>query len=1167
MFFDSLERRIQQLEAENRLLAAAAITDLDGTGAERTSTEQVDQHPRRRSTWNGDLSSANDDDVANEVSFLSTSAGGDRQFLGSTSGILLASLVKAGITVTANRPTEATSSSAVSLALPSKQLARGLVEAYLAHDHLAYPFLHPRAVRATVDHIYSDAGLSRTNSFEAFMLNMILAISTSQVYKFNWQGLPGAETHHQRATAYLNTVLCEGGLRALQAMLLLCQFRLSSSTKDASGSLWHIVGIAARMCFELGLHREAMYRLSKSNLPSGNTSCLSPTFEENKVRRRCFWSVFALDRVVSITLGRPLAIFLEDLDLELPTEDLDEETSPSESSTGDESWIAPSYRTALFVHLVRYRDICGRCLTSLHRGSRTARTEAELDQIRSNLAAELRSWRADTNSLNLPEIDLLSRLAEARSSFRSKAWYELLYHNGVLLLYRPSASTVSVSRDGASLQKVFAAAKEAITLYAYLLRSRKINFSWITMHAVFMAGLSYVFALSRHFREKRRRPHISEAESYGIPTQLAEEPTIVDIVNSCRACSNVLVAASERCNAQKNCHEVFDRLSDAVLADAVAALSGHLPPDISLRSAHESDVLMEGAQAEMTEAGSVTYQMPSHTNANSNIGQSAPSNAAPPLAVDNALRDCFPDLQHMYDAWWGDDVILQLSSDWPGEIDHLGNGLSPLFALASFISFGTSRGLGCPDISVWRLPGLNHHNATIVAAGQLKAGTDSENEVALCRVVGSILYGPEGNNTLNFELWLPEKSKYNGRYVSVGNGGFAGTIDYGAMMDNLNKGYAVGGGDGGHPTSENGQTKPGSFVEFFHDRAKVLAWIRNSIAMFTKPAKSIVAAFYGRPPAKMYYIGCSTGGAQGFALAQFHPNLFDGISAGCPGNWYSHLILSFLWNGLNSAQDGSFLNQEALDLITQSVLDECDTLDGVEDRVVANPARCSFDVTTLQCASDQTPIIDNKTVCLTKPQIDNVLKFYAGPTDFRNGKLVYLGFALGSESTWMNQEAGLYLAYAVPILQNLVFQNLSYDYKAFDWGADISLVDRAASPLIDHISPNLETFRKNGGKMIVTQGWADPYNAPFWPIKHREQMRAVSGDALDSFFSVFTIPGGGHCGSSAPYPQVPGTYHTLDRLVPWVERNEVPQDLVGTGAADGSNTTVTLKPYPRGELK
>ena len=39
----------------------------------------------------------------------------------------------------------------------------------------------------------------------------------------------------------------------------------------------------------------------------------------------------------------------------------------------------------------------------------------------------------------------------------------------------------------------------------------------------------------------------------------------------------------------------------------------------------------------------------------------------------------------------------------------------------------------------------------------------------------------------------------------------------------------------------------------------------------------------------MYYSGCSTGGAQGFALAQYHPELYDGIFAGSPGNYWDHL--------------------------------------------------------------------------------------------------------------------------------------------------------------------------------------------------------------------------------------------------------------------------------------
>ena len=109
-------------------------------------------------------------------------------------------------------------------------------------------------------------------------------------------------------------------------------------------------------------------------------------------------------------------------------------------------------------------------------------------------------------------------------------------------------------------------------------------------------------------------------------------------------------------------------------------------------------------------------------------------------------------------------------------------------------------------------------------------------------------------------------------------------------------------GDSGHLASlnNNGGGAPGVYLPYLHDQNQVEAWIHNAISLFTPAAKSLVSLFYGKAASYSYYDGCSTGGAQGFALAQYHPNLFDGIIAGSPGNWYSHLALSFLWNGLKT---------------------------------------------------------------------------------------------------------------------------------------------------------------------------------------------------------------------------------------------------------------------------
>lgn len=751
---NKLERRLNQLEAANRSLRARlassreeVVTDqrqsaLSPSSTAPTPAESPEEQHR-----------GPDDDVANEVSFLSTSAGGDRQFLGSASGLLFASLVRASVVARQNDRTAPSCSlpedrspggSAGRLEwgiddreLPPRQLAQSLVEAYLAHDHLCFPFLGLGCTRAMVNSIYADTAYCGSHPFESFVFNMLLAIATSQIHKFNWQVLPDAETHHLRAMSYLNAVLYEGGLKALQSMLLLCQFRLGSSSKDAYGSksspvrihsdcinhpeltkfpgLWHIVGIAVRMCFELGLHRESTYKLT--SVPGNPSSAFSKSFEEQEVRRRCFWATFALDRyvqqgpilmcqritthrVVSITLGRPLAMCLEDIDVALPALDVHGvNNTPSATSPGDEDEVtamSPS-RTAIFVHIVRYRRLCGKLLTSLHRESRsTVQPESDLRRIKNELSVELEAWRSDTSSLNLPEMDLTTPIVEARSSFRSKAWYELLYHNGVLLLYRPSSATAATLADAGDLQRMFTSARQSITLYSYLFCSRKINCSWITLHACFMAGLSYVYIVSRHIREKRRQ-QVSAAQPPK-PT-LEQDPTIMELVNDFRACSNVLVAVSERCNAQKSCHEVFDRLSDAILADAVALLStsatakrreqsdGHAPAPLVHNSAHSLKI-PQVLNATSSPASPPNFQLPADPQYTSHAGipveQGAFAhdhvvdqnfNVEPVLATDNALRDCFPDLQRMYDTQWGDDAIIQLGIDWLAEI-YPGNGMT-----------------------------------------------------------------------------------------------------------------------------------------------------------------------------------------------------------------------------------------------------------------------------------------------------------------------------------------------------------------------------------------------------------------------------------------------------------------------------------------------------------
>lgn len=345
--------------------------------------------------------------------------------------------------------------------------------------------------------------------------------------------------------------------------------------------------------------------------------------------------------------------------------------------------------------------------------------------------------------------------------------------------------------------------------------------------------------------------------------------------------------------------------------------------------------------------------------------------------------------------------------------------------------------------------------------------------------------------------------------------------------------------------------------------------------MFSKPAKAITSSFYHCHPKKSYFSGCSTGGAQGYALAQYHPEVFDGIVAGSAGNWYTHLILSFLWNGLRANKPGAFLDQDVLTLARNAAVEHCDTNDGVKDGVIEDPTRCNFEVSSLLCQANQTLTENNKSVCINESQLATFESFYTGP-----GINVYPGFAKGSESEWLVQEEELYTAYAVPILQNLVFRNLTYEYGNFDFQKDVEAVDRIAGPLITATCPRLDAFKARGGKLVATQGklstlnqrrrtdanegWADPYNAANWPIDQHNEAEAIYGEKeLNDFWRLFMVPGGGHCGSASGYPQVPGTYHSLEALIPWVENGMAPPYVLATNPADGKNTTRKLCPYPQ----
>ena len=251
------------------------------------------------------------------------------------------------------------------------------------------------------------------------------------------------------------------------------------------------------------------------------------------------------------------------------------------------------------------------------------------------------------------------------------------------------------------------------------------------------------------------------------------------------------------------------------------------------------------------------------------------------------------------------------------------------------------------------------------------------------------------------------------------------------------------------------------------------------------------------------------------------------------------------------------------------VLDKCDTIDGVADRLIENPLACSFDITTLACTEDSHA--ENST-CLTPTQIESFKLVYQGAvrSDAPNTS-IYAGLSFGSEAGWsLPQVQGLLSnGFSVPFLQNNVFDNLSYDATTFNWGSDVDIFDARLSPLIDAISTDLSTFRDSGKKMIVYAGWADPNIAPLSTLRHVEAVtHGTIGPettiAENDFMKLVMVPGGGHCGGNvAKYPYIPAEYGVSAALVEWVEKGVEPVEGIKSWApTNGENRTRRLCTWP-----
>ncbi|ESZ99598.1 hypothetical protein SBOR_0009 [Sclerotinia borealis F-4128] len=486
---------------------------------------------------------------------------------------------------------------------PDKDVGKRLVDFYFEHANPQIPILHRGEFMKMFEEAYATGDNKIRSPRELYMLNIVFAIGAgiflgdtgsvrgdaeknvddgenSKRTNSGKQSQP--EEYHASAIVHLEACLSSsvdrvdgfgGGLEELQAVLLLAGFAL---LRPVAPGLWYIIGVAVRLAVDLGLHYEDGKDTEVPILEAPGSKKKGCGDSEVTARtRRLWWCTYSFDRLVSTCVGRPFGITDQVVTTEFPSLLDDKYITPA--GLQDPGVGVASYKHAAY-HYFRLRLLQSEILQVLQHqqalhvraGGANLRNPFMHTQLPSPFLVKFdsfRSWR----------IDIDKRLWEWKTSAPTKRetgvefsvdFLELNYWQCVIMLYRqslsvppmfegefstseevesPSILNVELREDEERVfLKVAEAGQRVLRLYRQLHRVRLVNYTFLATHHLFMAGISFLYAIW-HSQVVRSRLTMDEVDF----TILAATSVLGDLI--------------EKCPPAEACRDAFDRMSKATV--------------------------------------------------------------------------------------------------------------------------------------------------------------------------------------------------------------------------------------------------------------------------------------------------------------------------------------------------------------------------------------------------------------------------------------------------------------------------------------------------------------------------------------------------------------------------------------------------------------------------
>lgn len=422
---------------------------------------------------------------------------------------------------------------------PDRPLGLKLTSLYFEHANPQIPVLHKGEFMEIFDGAYADEIRGR-GPRELYVLNMVFAIGAGILVGDSKGEPPSAnvppgsrqcqpEEYHASAIVHFEACLgSSGGLEDLQMVLLLANFAL---LRPVPPGLWYIIGVAVRLAVDLGLYYEdGKDQDSTGPAMAQQTEAMARERGRREyvrdLRRRLWWCTYSLDRLVSLCVGRPFGISDQVVTTEFPSLLEDRFITPNGIVQPPSELALPSYKLVA-QHYFRLRLLQSEVIQVLQfrqaqgawangKGRQNPYMHSDLPSPFLSKFDSFRSWRIDIDRRLYEWKNSAPRREDTGVAF-SVDFLSLNYWQAIIMLYRQSLSVPTVFEGeydttkevnspavyNAELRededrvylKVAEAGQKILRLYRQLHLKGLVNHTYLTTHHLFVAGISYLYAI------------------------------------------------------------------------------------------------------------------------------------------------------------------------------------------------------------------------------------------------------------------------------------------------------------------------------------------------------------------------------------------------------------------------------------------------------------------------------------------------------------------------------------------------------------------------------------------------------------------------------------------------------------------------------------------------